>query len=225
MAHRQTPPGTHRVIALRPQQQTALALLGYKLWLPRAELAALRATLPAPSADREKTAPAVASLAATTAPATNDATILPLPGIHASVHLARDYTLLSGEALRCNWLMPPLWSEAGRLMPFASEVERRLLLALFHVIDCDEALRLFTAWFDLARAAPLPVPAANPAPPADLDAKPLITCGEALQTAGSAFGKTTLKVYNFLHPYTVLSDMTQKNTLWRQWEEIKRSLF
>jgi len=121
--------------------------------------------------------------------------------------------------------MPPLWSEAGRLMPFASENERRLLLALFHAIDCDEALRLFTAWFDLARAAPLPVPAANPALPADLDAKPLITCGEALQTAGSAFGKTTLKVYNFLHPYTVLSDMTQKNTLWRQWEEIKRSLF
>ena len=163
------------MIALRPQQQTALALLGYKLWLPRAELAALRATLPAPSADREKAAPAVASLTATTAPATNDATILPLPGIHA--------------------------------------------------IDCDEALRLFTAWFDLARAAPLPVPAANPALPADLDAKPLITCGEALQTAGSAFGKTTLKVYNFLHPYTALSDMTQKNTLWRQWEEIKRSLF
>ena len=160
------------MIALRPQQQTALALLGYKLWLPRAELAALRATLPAPSADREKTAPAVASLAATTAPVTNDATILPLPGIHASVHLARDYTLLSGEALRCHWLMPPLWSEAGRLMPFASENERRLLLALFHAIDCDEALRLFTAWFDLARAAPLPVPAANPAPPADLDAKP-----------------------------------------------------
>ena len=133
------------MIALRPQQQTALALLGYKLWLPRAELAALRATLPAPSADREKTAPAVASLTATTAPATNDATILPLPGIHASVHLARDYTLLSGEALRCHWLMPPLWSEAGRLMPFASENERRLLLALFHAIDCDEALRLFTA--------------------------------------------------------------------------------
>ena len=88
------------MIALRPQQQTALALLGYKLWLPRAELAALRATLPAPSAEREKTAPAVASLTATTAPATNDATILPLPGIRASVHLARDYTLLSGEALR-----------------------------------------------------------------------------------------------------------------------------
>ena len=108
------------MIALRPQQQTALAPLGYKLWLPRAELAA-------PSADREKTAPAVASLTATTAPATNDATILPLPGIHASVHLARDYTLLSGEALRCNWLMPPLWSEAGRLMPFASANDRRLL--------------------------------------------------------------------------------------------------
>lgn len=214
------------MIALRPQQQTALALLGYKLWLPRAELAALRATPPAPSAEREKTAPAaVASLTATTAPATNDATILPLPGIAASVHLARDYTLLTGEALRSNWLMPPLWSEVGRLMPFASESERRLLLALFHAIDCDEALRLFTAWFALARAAPLPVPAANPAPPADLDTKPLITCGEALQTAGSAFGKTTLKVYNFLHPYTVLSDMTQKNTLWRQWEEIKRSLF
>ena len=195
------------MIALRPQQQTALALLGHKLWLPRAELAALRATPPAPSAEREKTAPAaVASLTATTAPATNDATILPLPGIHASAHLARDYTLLTGEALRYNWLMPPLWSEAGRLMPFASENERRLLLALFHAIDCDEALRLFTAWFDL-------------------DAKPLITCGEALQTAGSAFGKTTLKVYNFLHPYTALSDMTQKNTLWRQWEEIKRSLF
>jgi len=32
------------VIALRPQQQTALALLGYKLWLPRAELAALGLT-------------------------------------------------------------------------------------------------------------------------------------------------------------------------------------
>ena len=45
------------MIALRPQQQTALALLGYKLWLPRAELAALRATPPAPSAEREKTAP------------------------------------------------------------------------------------------------------------------------------------------------------------------------
>ena len=213
------------MIALRPQQQTALALLGYKLWLPRAELAALRATLPAPSAEREKTAPAVASLTATTAPATNDATILPLPGIHASVHLARDYTLLSGEALRCNWLMPPLWSEAGRLMLFASDAERRLLLALFRATDSAEALQLFTALFDLAHAAPLPVPAANPALPADLDAKPLITCGEALQTAGSAFGKTTLKVYNFLHPYTALSDMTQKNTLWRQWEEIKRSLF
>ena len=130
------------MIALQPQQQTALALLGYKLWLPRAELAALRATLPAPSAEREKTAPAaVASLTATTAPATNDATILPLPGIHASAHLARDYTLLTGEALRCHWLLPPLWSEAGRLMPFASENERRLLLALFHAIDCDEALR------------------------------------------------------------------------------------
>ena len=213
------------MIALRPQQQTALALLGYKLWLPRAELAALRATLPAPSAEREKTAPAVASLTATTAPATNDATILPLPGIHASVHLARDYTLLSGEALRCNWLMPPLWSEAGRLMLFASDAERRLQLALFRATDSAEALQLFTALFDLAHAAPLPVPAANPALPADLDAKPLITCGEALQTAGSAFGKTTLKVYNFLHPYIALSDMTQKNTLWRQWEEIKSSLF
>jgi membrane protein len=208
------------VITLRPNQQTALALLGYKLWLPRAELAALRAAPPA--APATTTVPVAANpvpAAATTA------TTLPLPGIAASVHLTRDYTLLSGEALRCNWLMPPLWSEAGRLMPFASENERRLLLALFHAIDCDEALRLFTAWFDLARAAPLPVPAANPAPPADLDAKPLITCGEALQTAGSAFGKTTLKVYNFLHPYTALSDMTQKNTLWRQWEEIKRSLF
>ena len=208
------------MITLRPNQQTALALLGYKLWLPRAELAALRAAPPA--APATTTVPVAANpvpAAATTA------TTLPLPGIAASVHLTRDYTLLSGEALRCNWLMPPLWSEAGRLMPFASENERRLLLALFHAIDCDEALRLFTAWFDLARAAPLPVPAANPAPPADLDAKPLITCGEALQTAGSAFGKTTLKVYNFLHPYTALSDMTQKNTLWRQWEEIKRSLF
>ncbi len=214
------------MIALRPQQQTALALLGYKLWLPRAELAALRATPPAPSAEREKTAPAaVASLTATTAPATNDATILPLPGIHASVHLARDYTFLSGEALCCHWLLPPLWSEAGRLIPFASDAERRLLLALFRATDSAEALHLFTAWFECAHAAPLPVPAANPAPPADLDAKPLITCGEALQTAGGAFGKTTLKVYNFLHPYIALSDMNQKNTLWRQWVEIKRSLF
>ena len=207
------------MITLRPNQQTALALLGYKLWLPRAELAALRA---APSAAPATTTAPVATAAPVPAAT---ATTLPLPGMAASVHLTRDYTLLSGEALRCNWLMPPLWSEAGRLMPFASENERRLLLALFHAIDCDEALRLFTAWFDLARAAPLPVPAANPALPADLDAKPLITCGEALQTAGSAFGKTTLKVYNFLHPYTALSDMTQKNTLWRQWEEIKRSLF
>ena len=171
------------MIALRPHQQTALALLGYKLWLPRAELAALRAAPPAPVATPETPAPTIP----TTAPAAvaRDATILPLPGITASVHLARDYTLLSGEALRCHWLLPPLWSEAGRLMPFASDAERRLLLALFHAIDCDEAL----------------------------------------QTAGSAFGKTTLKVYNFLHPYTVLSDMTQKNTLWRQWEKIKRSLF
>ena len=211
------------MIALRPHQQTALALLGYKLWLPRAELAALRAAPPAPVATPETPAPTIP----TTAPAAvaRDATILPLPGITASVHLARDYTLLSGEALCCHWLLPPLWSEAGRLMLFASDAERRLLLALFRATDSAEALQLFTALFDLAHAAPLPVPAANPAPPADLDAKPLITCGEALQTAGSAFGKTTLKVYNFLHPYTVLSDMTQKNTLWRQWEEIKRSLF
>ena len=213
------------MIALRPHQQTALALLGYKLWLPRAELAALRAAPPVPPAPvappETPTAPAVV----VAAPATDATTTLPLPGIAASVHLARDYTLLTGEALRCHWLLPPLWSEAGRLMPFASDAERRLLLALFRATDSAEALQLFTALFDLAYAAPLPVPAANPAPPADLDAKPLITCGEALQTAGSAFGKTTLKVYNFLHPYTVLSDMTQKNTLWRQWEEIKRSLF
>lgn len=211
------------MIALHPNQQTALALLGYKLWLPRAELAALRATPPAPVATSETPAPTIP----TTAPVavTRDATTLPLPGIAASVHLARDYTLLSGEALCCHWLLPPLWSEAGRLIPFASDAERRLLLALFRATDSAEALRLFTAWFECAHAAPLPVPAANPAPPADLDAKPLITCGEALQTAGGAFGKATLKVYNFLHPYTVLSDMTQKNTLWRQWVEIKRSLF
>jgi len=212
------------VIALRPQQQTALALLGYKLWLPRAELAALRATLPAPSADREKPAPAVASLAATTAPATNDATILPLPGIHASVHLARDYTLLSGEALRCNWLLPPLWCENGRLMPFASEGERRLLLALFRATDSDEALQLFTALFDLARSQPLPVPN-EAAPPENLAAKPLITCGEALRDAGSAIGKAPPKAYNFLHPYLAHNDPGQKNTLWRQWVDIKRSLF
>lgn len=212
------------MIALRPQQQTALALLGYKLWLPRAELAALRATLPAPSADREKTAPAVASLTATTAPATNDATILPLPGIHASVHLARDYTLLSGEALRCNWLLPPLWCENGRLMPFASEGERRLLLALFRATDSDEALQLFTALFDLARSQPLPVPN-EAAPPENLAAKPLITCGEALRDAGSAIGKAPPKAYNFLHPYLAHNDPGQKNTLWRQWVDIKRSLF
>ena len=213
------------MITLRPNQQTALALLGYKLWLPRAELAALRATPPAPSAEREKTAPAaVASLTATTAPATNDATILPLPGIHASVHLARDYTLLSGESLRCNWLMPPLWSEVGRLMPFASEGERRLLLALFRATDSDEALQLFTALFDLARSQPLPVPN-EAAPPENLAAKPLITCGEALRDAGSAIGKAPPKAYNFLHPYLAHNDPGQKNTLWRQWVDIKRSLF
>ena len=213
------------MIALRPQQQTALALLGYKLWLPRAELATLRATLPAPSAEREKTAPAaVASLTATTAPATNDATILPLPGIRASVHLARDYTLLSGEALRCNWLLPPLWCENGRLMPFASEGERRLLLALFRATDSDEALQLFTALFDLARSQPLTVPN-EAAPPENLAAKPLITCGEALRDAGSAIGKAPPKAYNFLHPYLAHNDPGQKNTLWRQWVDIKRSLF
>lgn len=213
------------MIALQPNQQTALALLGYKLWLPRAELAALRAAPPVPPAPVAPPETPTAPASVVTALATGDATTLPLPGIAASVHLARDYTLLTGEALRCHWLLPPLWSEAGRLIPFASDAERRLLLALFRATDSAEALRLFTAWFECAHAAPLPVPAANPAPPADLDAKPLITCGEALQTAGGAFGKTTLKVYNFLHPYTVLSDMNQKNTLWRQWEEIKRSLF
>ena len=206
------------MITLRPNQQTALALLGYKLWLPRAELAALRAAPPAAPATTTAPVATAAPVPATTA------TTLPLSGIAASVHLTRDYTLLSGDALRCNWLLPPLWCENGRLMPFASEGERRLLLALFRATDSDEALQLFTALFDLARSQPLPVPN-EAAPPENLAAKPLITCGEALQTAGSAFGKTTLKVYNFLHPYTVLSDMTQKNTLWRQWEEIKRSLF
>lgn len=206
------------MITLRPNQQTALALLGYKLWLPRAELAALRA---APSAAPATTTAPVATAAPVPAAT---ATTLPLPGIAASVHLTRDYTLLSGEALRCNWLLPPLWSENGRLMPFASEGERRLLLALFRATDSDEALQLFTALFDLARSQPLPVPN-EAAPPENLAAKPLITCGEALRDAGSAIGKAPPKAYNFLHPYLAHNDPGQKNTLWRQWVDIKRSLF
>ena len=215
------------MIALHPNQQTALALLGYKLWLPRAELAALRA---APSAVPATTpeAPAVVTTAPV-ATAASDATILPLPGIDAHVHLTRDYLFLSGDALRCNWLLPPLWSEGGRLMPFASEGERRLLLALFRATDSTEALQLLSAFFDLARATPLPAPAANSAPPAEMDAKPLLVCGEALHSAlvqkNSTFGKAEAKAYNFLHPYLAYNDPSQKNTLWRQWVEIKRNLF
>ena len=215
------------MIALHPNQQTALALLGYKLWLPRAELAALRA---APSAVPATTPEA--SAVTSTAPATtaaSDATILPLPGIDAHVHLTRDYLFLSGDALRCNWLLPPLWSEGGRLMPFASEGERRLLLALFRATDSTEVLQLFSAFFDLARATPLPAPAANSAPPAEMDAKPLLVCGEALHSAlvqkNSTFGKAEAKAYNFLHPYLAYNDPSQKNILWRQWVEIKRNLF
>jgi len=120
--------------------------------------------------------------------------------------------------------LPPLWCENGRLMPFASEGERRLLLALFRATDSDEALQLFTALFDLARSQPLPVPN-EAAPPENLAAKPLITCGEALHDAGSAIGKAPPKAYNFLHPYLAHNDPGQKNTLWRQWVDIKRSLF
>jgi len=34
------------------------------------------------------------------------------------------------------------------MLLLARQERRGLLLALFHAIDCDEALRLFTAWFD-----------------------------------------------------------------------------
>ena len=217
------------MIALRPNQQTALALLGYKLWLPRAELAALRAAPPAVPATTPEAPAAIIATTTPAATAASNATILPLPGIDAHVHIARDYLFLSGEALRCNWLLPPLWSEGGRLMPFASEGERRLLLALFRASDSDEALQLFSALFALAHAAPLPIPTADSASPADIDAKPLLVCGEALHAAlvqeNSTFGKAEAKAYNFLHPYLAYNDPSQKNTLWRQWVEIKRNLF
>ena len=216
------------MLALRPQQRTALTLLGYKLWLPRAELAALRAQ-PAAAPPTPIAAPPVAAPVAIAPTPAAAPLILPLPGLAARLHWGRDCLWLSGDDLSSNWLLPPPWAEAGRPVIFATEDERRLLLALFTAIDCREAHHTFTALFTLARSQPLPLPQTTATSPADLAEKPLLICGDTLyaqwRADPAAFGSLPAKAYNFLHPYTVLTEASRKETWWRQWTDIRRNLF
>ena len=156
------------MITLRPNQQTALALLGYKLWLPRAELAALRDATPSAPTPLPTNAALPTPRSAAPEPISVQALILPLPDLAAQLHWGRDYLWLSGDDLSCNWLLPPPWAEAGRPTLFATEDERRLLLALFAATGSREAYSAFTALFALVRSYPLPLPQNTAATPADL---------------------------------------------------------
>lgn len=218
------------MLTLRPQQRTTLALLGYKLWLPRAELAALRAvphTLsapPAPTVSLPETTPVLTAPVVTTSP-----TILLLPDLAAQLHWGCSHLWLSGDGLSCNWLLPPPWAEAGQPILFATEDERRLLLTLFEATGSREAHSTFTALFTLASNQTLPLPQTTATVPADLATKPLLICGttlyEYLLATPAAFGTPPANTYNFLHPHTILADPSRKDTWWRQWIDIKRNLF
>ena len=218
------------MLALRPQQRTVLTLLGYKLWLPRAELAALHDAAPSTPTSLPVTA-AVPLTPQSTAPEpiSVQTLILPLPDLAAQLHWGRDYLWLSGDDLSCNWLLPPPWAEAGRPTLFATEDERRLLLALFAATGSREAYSAFTALFALVRSYPLPLPQNTAATPADLAIKPLLICGDHLSAQlnadPTAFGTLPANAYNFLHPHTVLADPSRKDDWWRQWIHIKRNLF
>ena len=218
------------MLSLRPQQRTALTLLGYKLWLPRAELAALRNTAPsAPTPPPANAALPATPRSAAPKPIPGQALTLPLPDLAAQLHWGRDYLWLSGDDLSCNWLLPPPWAEAGCPTLFATEDERRLLLALFAATGSQEAYSTFTALFALARSHPLPLPLNTAAAPADLAIKPLLICGDHLSAQlnadPTAFGTLPANAYNFLHPHTVLADPSRKDDWWRQWIHIKRNLF
>lgn len=230
------------MLALQSQQRTALALLGYKLWLPRAELAALRnaaPSIPTPPPDTTVLAAAVPAPTPIPQPVAlqpaapqaipAEPLILPLPDLAAQLHWGRDYLWLSGDDLSCNWLLPPPWAEAGQPTLFASEEERRLLLALFAATGSREAHNTFTALFTLARSQPLPLPQATATPPADLATKPLLICSDTLCaqwcTEPAVFGTPSVNAYNFQHPHTILADPSRKDGWWRQWIQIKRNLF
>ena len=218
------------MLTLRPQQRTALTLLGYKLWLPRTELAALRdAAPPAPTPLPTNAALLATPRSAAPEPIPAQALILPLPDLAAQLHWGGDYLWLSGDDLSCNWLLPPPWAEAGHPTLFATEDERRLLLALFAATGSREAYSTFTALFALARNHPLPLPQNTAAAPADLAIKPLLICGDTLSAQlnadPAAFGTLPANAYNFLHPHTVLADPSRKDDWWRQWIHIKRNLF
>ena len=218
------------MLTLRPQQRTALTLLGYRLWLPRAELATLRdaaPSAPTPLPTNATLSPPLRSAAPEPIPA--QVLTLPLPDLAAQLHWGRDYLWLSGDDLSCNWLLPAPWAEAGRPTLFATEDERRLLLALFAATGSREAYSTFTALFTLARSHPLPLPLNTAAAPADLAIKPLLICGDTLSAQlnadPAAFGTLPANAYNFLHPHTVLADPSRKDGWWRQWIHIKRNLF
>ncbi|MDO4642468.1 MAG: hypothetical protein Q4A74_01355 [Cardiobacteriaceae bacterium] len=230
------------MMQLRQQQQTAMALLGYRLWMPRKELALLRqsaAIAEKNSAVSITTAVVDAQIKAPLQVSESEAqvsgtTVLTLPTVNAVLHITRDYLWLCGEKLSCHWLLPPLWGDATHLTIFASEAERRLLLLLFRAINCREALELFTALFDTAQQERLPIPVTPFMLPDDAAQKTILVCGQVLNEQmrswlegknDNKFGNIPLKVYNFLHPFSALHDATLKNTLWRQWVEIKRSLF
>lgn len=218
------------MLALRPQQRTALTLLGYKLWLPRAELATLHDAAPStPTSLPVNEALPLTPQSTAPEPISVQTLILPLPDLAAQLHWGRDYLWLSGDDLSCNWLLPPPWAEAGRPTLFATEDERRLLLALFAATGSREAYSAFTALFALVRSYPLPLPQNTAATPADLAIKPLLICGDTLSAQlnadPTAFGTLPANAYNFLHPHTVLADPSRKDDWWRQWIHIKRNLF
>ena len=218
------------MLTLRPQQRTALTLLGYRLWLPRAELATLRdaaPSAPTPLPTNATLSPPLRSAAPEPIPA--QVLTLPLPDLAAQLHWGRDYLWLSGDDLSCNWLLPAPWAEAGRPTLFATEDERRLLLALFAATGSREAYSAFTALFALVHSYPLPLPQNTATAPADLAIKPLLICGDFLSAQlnadPAAFGTLPANAYNFLHPHTVLADPSRKDGWWRQWIHIKRNLF
>ncbi len=218
------------MLTLRPQQRTALTLLGYKLWLPRAELAALRDAAPStPTPLPTNAALPATPRSAAPEPIPAQALTLPLPDLAAQLHWGRDYLWLSGDDLSCNWLLPPPWAVAGRPTLFATEDERRLLLALFAATGSREAYSAFTALFALVRSYPLPLPQNTAAAPADLAIKPLLICGDTLSAqlnaAPTGIGTLPANAYNFLHPHTVLANPSRKDDWWRQWIHIKRNLF
>lgn len=218
------------MLALRPQQRTVLTLLGYKLWLPRAELAALHDAAPStPTSLPVNAALPLTPQSTAPEPISVQTLILPLPDLAAQLHWGRDYLWLIGDDLSCNWLLPPPWAEAGRPTLFATEDERRLLLALFAATGSREAYSAFTALFALVRSYPLPLPQNTAATPADLAIKPLLICGDHLSAQlnadPTAFGTLPANAYNFLHPHTVLADPSRKDDWWRQWIHIKRNLF